>query len=389
MLRPFRKQAAGDAAMSERKAGSVTLPRLHARRAGDGPILTATGLAKSFGGIKAVEGVDLHHGRPAAACADRPQRRRQDHRLQPDLRDVRARPGRGPPARPPDRRAFPRPITQAGIGRAFQITNLFPDASVEENVRLAVQARAHRSASVSGGPPIRSTRSTPRRRDHRHSMGWTGSSSGGRLAELWRPAPARHVSRWRRAARAAARRAARRPCGGRARARRQSDQVDLDRLPGAAGRARHRPRLRHRRPCDGDERGPGSGRRHGGGCAHRARVQEVYIGSGRPRDGRQAARKSAARAAPCCWPREVDTFYGKSHILQRCVFRPARGRDRRPARPQRRRQIDPAQDASSASRRRQPARSSWRAKKLPACAPPRSPAPASPMCRRGAACSPA
>src|ERR1700712_5690446 len=29
-----------------------------------------------------------------------------------------------------------------GIGRAFQLTNLFPDLTVLENVRLAVQARA-------------------------------------------------------------------------------------------------------------------------------------------------------------------------------------------------------------------------------------------------------
>ena len=32
--------------------------------------------------------------------------------------------------------------TRKGIGRAFQLTNLFPDLSVLENVRLAVQARA-------------------------------------------------------------------------------------------------------------------------------------------------------------------------------------------------------------------------------------------------------
>src|ERR1700678_1547976 len=31
---------------------------------------------------------------------------------------------------------------RAGIGRAFQLTNLFPNLSVFENVRLAVQARA-------------------------------------------------------------------------------------------------------------------------------------------------------------------------------------------------------------------------------------------------------
>src|SRR6201993_1266468 len=30
--------------------------------------------------------------------------------------------------------------TRAGLGRAFQLTNLFPNLSVEENVRLAVQA---------------------------------------------------------------------------------------------------------------------------------------------------------------------------------------------------------------------------------------------------------
>ena len=35
-----------------------------------------------------------------------------------------------------------------GIGRAFQITSLFPDLSAHENVRLAVQARAPRRAEI-------------------------------------------------------------------------------------------------------------------------------------------------------------------------------------------------------------------------------------------------
>src|SRR5262249_25673743 len=35
----------------------------------------------------------------------------------------------------------PGAITQAGIGRSFQITNLFPALSVPENVKLAVQSR--------------------------------------------------------------------------------------------------------------------------------------------------------------------------------------------------------------------------------------------------------
>jgi branched-chain amino acid transport system ATP-binding protein len=39
-------------------------------------------------------------------------------------------------------RAGPARRTRMGIGRAFQLTNLFPNLSVRENVRLAVQGRA-------------------------------------------------------------------------------------------------------------------------------------------------------------------------------------------------------------------------------------------------------
>jgi len=40
--------------------------------------------------------------------------------------------------------ALPAPArARRGIGRAFQLTNLFPNLTVRENVRLAVQARAH------------------------------------------------------------------------------------------------------------------------------------------------------------------------------------------------------------------------------------------------------
>jgi branched-chain amino acid transport system ATP-binding protein len=38
--------------------------------------------------------------------------------------------------------------TRAGLGRAFQLTNLFPHLSVFENVRLAVQAEAHIGLSM-------------------------------------------------------------------------------------------------------------------------------------------------------------------------------------------------------------------------------------------------
>jgi ABC-type branched-subunit amino acid transport system ATPase component/ABC-type branched-subunit amino acid transport system permease subunit len=143
LLAPFRKKIIGDAAMADRKAGAVTLPDfMKPADADDGVVLTATGLAKSFGGIKAVEGVDLQ------------------------MRDRRLHALIGPNGAgkttafnlisglfPPDRGQVhlrerqigglsPEAITQAGIGRAFQITNLFPTLSVAENVRLAVQARA-------------------------------------------------------------------------------------------------------------------------------------------------------------------------------------------------------------------------------------------------------
>ncbi len=38
--------------------------------------------------------------------------------------------------------------TRRGLGRAFQITNLFPNLTVGENVRLAVQARSERASSL-------------------------------------------------------------------------------------------------------------------------------------------------------------------------------------------------------------------------------------------------
>jgi len=43
----------------------------------------------------------------------------------------------------------PAPLrTRAGLGRAFQLTNLFPNLTVVENVRLAVQAQAGQGASL-------------------------------------------------------------------------------------------------------------------------------------------------------------------------------------------------------------------------------------------------
>jgi len=45
--------------------------------------------------------------------------------------------------------------TRAGLGRAFQLTNLFPQLSVRENVRMAVQARAGAGMDTLMDLPVR------------------------------------------------------------------------------------------------------------------------------------------------------------------------------------------------------------------------------------------
>ena len=139
---PWRKKVIDDAAMAKRQSGAVVLPEFlkPAAHAG-GAILEVGALAKSFGGIHAVQGVDL---------------RLQDRRLHaligpngagkttafnlisglfaPDAGSIRLA-GRSIAGLAPDA------ITRAGVGRSFQITNLFPTLPVGENVRLAVQAR--------------------------------------------------------------------------------------------------------------------------------------------------------------------------------------------------------------------------------------------------------
>ncbi len=143
LLRPFRKRVTEDAAMAARAPGAVALPEFlkQAERA-NGPVLAATGLVKHFGGIRAVQGVDL-------AVADR------------TLHALIGPNGAGKTTAfnllsgmfGPDQGRItlagaevtglpPEALTARGIGRSFQITNLFPALSVEENVRLAVQARS-------------------------------------------------------------------------------------------------------------------------------------------------------------------------------------------------------------------------------------------------------
>jgi ABC-type branched-subunit amino acid transport system ATPase component/ABC-type branched-subunit amino acid transport system permease subunit len=139
---PFRKQAFGEAAMAGRTLSDDPLPPfLRPPDHVSGAILEARGIARSFGGIKAVQGVDITVRDRTLHALIGPNGAGKTTAFNlisgmyvPDTGEVLLR-GQSIAGLSPER------ITQAGVGRSFQITNLFPTLSVEENIRLAVQAR--------------------------------------------------------------------------------------------------------------------------------------------------------------------------------------------------------------------------------------------------------
>jgi ABC-type branched-subunit amino acid transport system ATPase component/ABC-type branched-subunit amino acid transport system permease subunit len=143
LIAPFRKKTIEDAAMSARRIEVLPLPGFLRPKSHIDcrPVLSARHIVKSFGGIRAVQGIDI-------SIADR------------TLHALIGPNGAGKTTAfnllsgmyPPDQGTVslldqsiaghtPEEIARAGIGRSFQITNLFPALSVAENIRLAVQAR--------------------------------------------------------------------------------------------------------------------------------------------------------------------------------------------------------------------------------------------------------
>ena len=141
LLKPFRKEIAEDAAMAGRRVSDAPLPDfLRPTTHADGPLLVAKGLKKSFGGIAAVRGVDvtvrdrsLHALIGPNGAGKTTAFNLVSGMFKPDEGSVTL-------AGKPIAGLAPERITEAGLGRSFQITNLFPALSVEENIRLAVQA---------------------------------------------------------------------------------------------------------------------------------------------------------------------------------------------------------------------------------------------------------
>ncbi|HEX4885800.1 MAG TPA: ATP-binding cassette domain-containing protein, partial [Casimicrobiaceae bacterium] len=139
----WRPQPEEEAAMAARLPGAVTLPEFLKPHAPDAsaPVLQARNLALSFGGIRAVRefSIALRDRVLHALIGPNGAGKTTAFNLisgmfapQHGTIELEGRPIAGKP---------PEAVTQAGVGRSFQITNLFPTLAVAENVRLAVQAR--------------------------------------------------------------------------------------------------------------------------------------------------------------------------------------------------------------------------------------------------------
>ncbi|HZA96312.1 MAG TPA: branched-chain amino acid ABC transporter ATP-binding protein/permease [Burkholderiaceae bacterium] len=141
---PLRKRQIGAAAMAGRAIEeNVELPAFVRAHATDtGTVLAAEHLAKSFGGIRAVQDASIAVGVRSLHALIGPNGAGKttlfnliSGLLPPDR-------GRVVLAGKDITRSAPHRIVAAGVARSFQITNLFPALTVHENLRLAVQARA-------------------------------------------------------------------------------------------------------------------------------------------------------------------------------------------------------------------------------------------------------
>ena len=150
LIAPFRRRVIEAAAMSARTVNEdAVLPPVY-RRAGvsDAPVLVADGLVKRFGGIHAVDGVALVvkdrtlHALIGPNGAGKTTAFNLVSGLYPPDRGTIELDGRSIAGLKPEE------ITAAGVGRSFQITNLFAGLSTQENLRLAVQARHRKRFAV-------------------------------------------------------------------------------------------------------------------------------------------------------------------------------------------------------------------------------------------------
>jgi ABC-type branched-subunit amino acid transport system ATPase component/ABC-type branched-subunit amino acid transport system permease subunit len=151
LLTPLRrKEPAEAAAMAARRAGeSGRIPPRFVREGRvEGLVLVATGMSKSFGRVRAVKNVSfaVEDRRLHALIGPNGAGKTTAFNLLSGMFPLDAGQvlldGRRVDG------LEPHEITRSGLGRSFQITNLFPGLTVEENIRLAVQARHPSAFSV-------------------------------------------------------------------------------------------------------------------------------------------------------------------------------------------------------------------------------------------------
>ena len=110
------------------------------RRGMSAPLLAVEGIGKRFGGFVALEEHDDRISAGTAHLDHRPERRRQEHVLQRPVRRADAV-ERTMRFKGRDLKGLPQHgFVHRGIARSYQITNIFPDLTVHENVRVAAQA---------------------------------------------------------------------------------------------------------------------------------------------------------------------------------------------------------------------------------------------------------
>jgi ABC-type branched-subunit amino acid transport system ATPase component len=140
---PLRQQSIEAAAMAGRNiiVGLALPPFLRPVESTTGPVLDAHGLSKAFGGMHAVEDASVVvadrtlHALIGPNGAGKTTLFNLVSGLYPSDR------GRVLVAGIDITGATPSRVVAAGLSRSFQITNLFPALSVDENLRLAMQAR--------------------------------------------------------------------------------------------------------------------------------------------------------------------------------------------------------------------------------------------------------
>lgn len=128
-----------DAAMADRKAEVLPLPPMLERAPESGAVLEAQGIGKSFAAFRAVDDVNLKvtdrtlHALIGPNGAGKTTTFNLLTGMIPPDEGAVTLGGASLAGMTPDRAA------QMGVGRSFQITSLFSDLTVRENVRLAVQ----------------------------------------------------------------------------------------------------------------------------------------------------------------------------------------------------------------------------------------------------------